>query len=97
MTHPQTEERRPRGKGTAPLKLNNDTPSLPDPSRVLEGVYVVVVAHPVPGELRTRRRVYLNLNAAQRAADRAAERGHRAAVVLCALTPVHELNGGWCA
>ncbi|MEO4039127.1 hypothetical protein V3N95_07635 [Micrococcaceae bacterium Sec6.3] len=73
-----------------------DAPAvLPDPSHLLEGVFVVLVAHQVPGELRTRRRVFFNLPAAQRAADRATMRGQSAAVTLCRLEPVHTFAGGW--
>lgn len=73
-----------------------DAPAvLPDPSHLLEGVFVVLVAHQVPGELRTRRRVFYSLDAAQRAHARAVERGDRAAVVLCKITAAHEFAGGW--
>ncbi|MCV7541544.1 hypothetical protein M3B80_011575 [Micrococcus luteus] len=64
---------------------------------MLNGVFVVLVAHHVAGELRYRRAVYLSLPAAQRAADRATERGQRASVTLCRLAPVHEFTGGWAA
>ncbi len=52
---------------------------------MLSGVYVVVVE--VDGD-HARRRVYLNLPAAQRAQERAQERGQTAEVVLAALEPV---------
>ncbi|MDX2340118.1 hypothetical protein NJC10_00280 [Micrococcus sp. M4NT] len=68
--------------------------ALPDPAHTLEGVYVVLVAHHVTGELRTRRRVFFNLPAAQRAADRATDRGHHAAVTLCRLAPLHTFTAG---
>lgn len=52
---------------------------------LLSGVYVVMVQ---VGEDRLHRRVYLNLPSAQRAAERAQDRGHDAQVVLCQLAPV---------
>ena len=51
------------------------------------------MAYKVAGELRYRRRFYLNLNAAQRAADRAVERGQAASITLCKLAPVRGF--GW--
>ena len=63
--------------------------ALPDTVAMLNGVHVVMVAHKVAGEIRYRRRFYLNLNAAQRAADRAVERGQAASITLCKLAPVH--------
>lgn len=103
MTHPQTEERRPLSPGTA---LNTKTESgttktpiataiLPRPADLLNGVFVVLVARPVAGEVRYRRSVYFNLPAAQRAQDRAVMRGQAASITLCRLTPVHEFDGGW--
>jgi hypothetical protein len=52
---------------------------------MLSGVYVVVVT--IDGD-HVRRRVYLNLPAAQRAQERARERGQAVEVVLAALEPV---------
>ena len=52
---------------------------------MLNGTFVVVVDL---GGDRMKRRVYLNLPSAQRAADRAVERGHTARVVLCELAPL---------
>lgn len=52
---------------------------------LLNGTFVVVVDL---GGDRMKRRVYLNLPSAQRAADRAVERGHTARVVLCELAPL---------
>jgi hypothetical protein len=54
-------------------------------AQYVQGVYVVVVQ---VGEDRLRRRVYLNLPSAQRAVERAQDRGHEASVVLCQLQPV---------
>lgn len=80
---------------TEPSTTTGAAPALPDPADLLEGVYVVLVAHPEPGQLRTRRRVFYSLTAAQRAADRAAMRGTPAAVVLARLAPVHTFASGW--
>ena len=73
--------------------LAGDTHSLPDAVDMLNGVHVVLVAYKVTGELRYRRRFYLNLNAAQRAADRAVERGQAVSITLCNLAPVRGF--GW--
>lgn len=54
-------------------------------AQYLDGVYAVVVQ---VGDDRLRRRVYLNLPSAQRAADRARERGREATIALCELHPV---------
>lgn len=61
--------------------------SLPDSADMLQGIHVVMVAYKVAGEVRYRRRFYLNLNAAQRAVDRAVERGQAASITLCRLAP----------
>lgn len=61
--------------------------SLPDAAAMLQGVHVVMVAYKMAGEVRYRRRFYLNLNAAQRAVDRAVERGQAASITLCQLAP----------
>jgi hypothetical protein len=52
---------------------------------LVTGVHVVVVETPAG---KYRRRVYLSLDSAQRAADRAIMSGHPAHVVLCQLMPV---------
>lgn len=75
----------------------NTPADLPEPAHLLEGVYVVLVAHHTAGELRTRRRVFFNLPAAQRAVDRATMRGQHAAVIMCRLNPVRTFAGGWSA
>lgn len=54
-------------------------------AQYVQGVYVVVVQ---VGEDRLRRRVYLNLPSAQRAAERAQDRGHTAVVALARLDVV---------
>lgn len=105
MTLPHTEERRPTLKSEAPSRTGFRTPTtgpetttiLAEPAHLLAGVYVVLVAHTTTDPTRYRRRVYLNLLAAQHAAERAARRGHPAAVVLCNLAPVHTFAGGWTA
>lgn len=56
-----------------------------DAADVLAGVYVTVVQ---PGAGHVRRRVYLSLAPAERAARAAEARGQVAAVVLCRLVPV---------
>lgn len=58
-----------------------------DVTGVISGVYVVVVR--VEGaELRYRRRLFLSLHSAEKAARRAEQRGQVVEVVLCQLTPV---------
>ena len=65
----------------------NDSIVSPDARLVslLDGAFVVVVDL---GDDRHTRRVYLNLPSAQRAADRARERGREATIALCELHPV---------
>lgn len=58
-------------------------------NRVVQGTFVVVVF--LPSE-RVRRRVFLALASAQRHADLARARGHRARVVLAKLEPVTEVS-----
>lgn len=95
MTTPAHAERRPQDAGAASTKsFGGDESSLPRPVDMLNGVFVVLVAHKVAGELRYRRRVFFNLPAAQRAQDRAVERGQAASVTLCRLTPAHTFDGG---
>lgn len=88
------EERRPHQEA-ASTSIALDTTTLPDPADMLNGVHVVVVAYKVHGELRYRRRFYVNLTAAQRAHDRAIERGQHASIVLCRLQPAASLAGRW--
>lgn len=87
------EKGRPAAHGPAPTKELTEA-ILPRPVDMLNGVFVVLVAHKVAGELRYRRRVFFNLPAAQRAQDRAVERGQAASVTLCRLTPAHTFDGG---
>lgn len=54
---------------------------------MLQGVHVVMVAFKVAGEVRYRRRFYINLGAAQKAVDRAVMRGQSASITLCRLAP----------
>lgn len=94
MNMPDAKKIRPELAPEADRKsLAGDTPSLPDAVDMLNGVHVVMVAHKVAGEVRYRRRFYLNLSAAQRAADRAVERGQAASITLCKLAPVRGF--GW--
>ena len=94
MNIPNMEERRPLALGTAsnptdsaPTTDPNLPPILPDSSDLVAGVFVLVVTVPGDPEPRHRRRVFLQAQPAQRAADRAVARGHRAEVVLCRLVP----------
>ena len=89
---------RPTQKGEAAstsLSHPGDTLSLPDAVDLLNGVHVLMVAYKVAGEIRYRRRFYLNLTAAQRAHDRAIQRGQAASIVLCKLAPARAYGGGW--
>lgn len=94
MTTPHMEERRPHALGaasnhtdSAPTADPNLSPILPDSADLVAGVFVLVVTVPDDPEPRHRRRVFLQAQPAQRAADRAVARGHRAEVVLCRLVP----------
>ena len=92
----QAKENRPPVAREADSKtLGGDTISLPDAVDMLNGVHVLMVAYKVAGEVRYRRRFYLNLTAAQRAHDRAIQRGHAASIVLCKLAPTRAYGGGW--
>ncbi|MEO4038418.1 hypothetical protein V3N95_03865 [Micrococcaceae bacterium Sec6.3] len=97
MSLAQYEERRPQAGAASIKSFGGDSPSVPAPRAVdlLNGVFVVLVTHMVAGELRYRRRIFLDLRAAERHAARCTERGLHASVVLCRLAPVHELSGGW--
>lgn len=103
MSLSHMEERRPRGKGTAfqkpadPATTNapKSAPTLPDAADLVAGVFVLVVTVLGDPDPRHRRRVFLQAQPAQRAADRAVERGHHAEVVLCRLVP--EGIAGWSA
>lgn len=91
----EMQKRRPLTPGTAfqkptdPATTNapKSAPILPDAADLVAGVFVLVVTVPSDPEPRHRRRVFLQAQPAQRAADRAVARGHRAEVVLCRLVP----------
>ena len=88
-------EARPRSS-RAGLDKNVSNSSLSDLEAAVNGVFVLVVDVSTESEPRLRRRVFLQAQSAQRAADRAVERGHHAEVVLCRLVPV-EIPGRWSA
>ena len=100
MNIPNMEERRPLALGAASMNPTDpattnapeSAPILPDSSDLVAGVFVLVVTVPNDPEPRHRRRVFLQAQPAQRAADRAVARGHRAEVVLCRLVPE---SHGW--
>ncbi|MGV2952062.1 hypothetical protein ACNPM8_07785 [Glutamicibacter sp. AGC46] len=63
-----------------------------DPQALIEGVHVVVVEVDKPDSVHYRRRTFFNLPAAQRAVDRATERGQSAELILCKLVPAGDAN-----
>lgn len=63
-----------------------------DPQALIEGVHVVVVEVDKPDSLHYKRRTYFNLPSAQRAVDRATERGQSAKLILCKLVPTGEAD-----
>lgn len=70
-------------------KLSSDTSILPEHAGLVHGVYVAVIQ--IRGtnvEPRYRRRVYMNLPAANKAIARARMDGLDASIVLCELAPV---------
>lgn len=75
-------------------KLRSVVSSLPEHAGLVHGVYVAVIQ--IRGtdiEPRYRRRVYMNLPAANRAIARARMDGLDASIVLCELSPVEgDLN-----
>ena len=100
MTTPHMEERRPLTLGTAsnptgPATTNaaESTSILADAADLLEGVHVLIVAVQEADRVRYRRRFMLSLDAAQKAADRAVMRGHRASIVLARVAPVETVSG----
>lgn len=103
MTLSHNAERRPHTPGTASVNSTdpaattapNSAPILPEAADLLNGVFVVLVAHKEAGELRYRRRTFFDLRAAQRHADRLTMSGRRTSVTLCRLAVVHEFGGGW--
>ena len=104
MTPLDMREGRPARHGTALANITNTaatngqvhTASLPDAAALLEGVHVLVVAVDHPDGPRYRRRFMLSLDSAQKAADRAVMRGHRASIVLARVAPVETVSG-WSA
>lgn len=80
----------PAGNQGNPKTTSDDTPILaPSHDGLVAGVYVAVVQ--IKGDhtpARYRRRVFLNLPAANRAISRAHMDGLDASVVLCQLIPV---------
>lgn len=101
----QTNERRPGVNGTAPNGRLATSPhrtrgalTLADLDTLAESVrrtFVVVVSRPCddnPG--RVLRRPYLTAKAAERAAQKATERGQTAVVYLAELRPAHRIIGG---
>lgn len=96
MMPPHMEKRRPlecqetalnTTDNKAPTTVPKSAPTLPDAADLVAGVFVLVVTVPGDSEPRHRRRVFLQAQPAQRAADRAVARGHHAEVVLCRLVP----------
>lgn len=71
-------------------KLSSDNSILPEHAGLVYGVYVAVIQ--IRGteiEPRYRKRVYLNLPAANRAIARARMDNLDASIVLCQLTPIN--------
>lgn len=90
------QKNRPTREDEAAIKaFGSAVTSLPDAADLLNGVFVILVAHRVDGELRYRRRVYMTLQAAQKAADRLTMSGQTCTVTLARLAPVHTFGGGW--
>lgn len=79
----------PAGNQGHSKNLSDVIPILPEHAGLVHGVYVAVIQ--VRGtdiEPRYRRRVYMNLPAANRAIARARMDGLDCSIVLCELTPV---------
>lgn len=99
MTPLDMREGRPAAHGTAFANTINSaatngqvhTASLPHAADLLEGVHVLVVAVDHPDGPRYRRRFMLSLDSAQKAADRAVMRGHRASIILARVAPVETI------
>ncbi len=85
----QTQEKAPGGESKGLVNLaTNSIPAGIDKTTaeaLVTGVHVVVVTTAAG---KYRRRVYLSLDSAQRAADRAIMAGHPAHVILCKLIAV---------
>lgn len=91
----EKERGRPAVSGGAAWNVSPlDAASLPDPRDLLEGVFVLVVAFRAGGNVRYRRRVYMQLQTAQAAYSRAIMRGQNASLTLCRLAPVYGMDGG---
>ena len=89
---------RPIPKDEADFKaFGGAVTSLPDAVDMLNGIHVLMVAYKVAGEIRYRRRFYVNLAAAEKAKGRAIMRGHAASITLCKLAPTRTFGGGWSA
>lgn len=88
----EARESRPVGETGRPKISDGDISILPATSDFLSGASLhvagalVVVVDTSHG--RHRRRVFMTVKSAQRAADRAIEAGHSAEIVLCRLIPV---------
>lgn len=59
-----------------------------NPQGLLQSVHILVVAIDKPDSVHYRRRTFFSLAGAQKALDRASERGQVASMVLCRLEPV---------
>ncbi|MGB3954725.1 MAG: hypothetical protein WBL05_05510 [Brooklawnia sp.] len=103
----QREERRPAGNGHGAREIITGTFRLADLDQEAErvrGAFVVKVSittanRPAvlpddPPAVRYRRRVFLSIAAAERAARNASERGESARIYLCELLPVQRVQGG---
>lgn len=83
------EENRPVGERSGLQNVLGDTHSIPQfPASAAmdraQGMLLLLVFNPANG--RHRRRIYLSLSAAEKAAHRARERGHVAHIVLGTFT-----------
>lgn len=91
----QAKENRPGANGADSKNNLGDSPILaPEHAGLVHGVYVAVIQiRNTDTAPRYRRRVFLNLPAANRAISRARMDGLDASIVLCQLTPVEgDLN-----
>ena len=89
-SRPEWENPEPATISTA-IKTETSLNPLDDIARHVDGTFVVVVK--VTGG-RYRRRCFLTAASAQRAADRAIQRGETATVYLAELKPLWKLAGG---
>jgi hypothetical protein len=96
MAKPPNERGRPRGRAANSQRTSSEgaedtailTRDLDELARVLDGAFVVVVK--TTGG-RYRRRCFLSVAAAERAAARAVEAGHNATIVLAELRPLYRV------